>query len=76
MTAIKGVHCDAETWVVCFGNQHPFTKCGGVTSQGFDSDLLGPGQAFTLRFDQPGSFPFTCSLHPQMNGTVLVNQGS
>ena len=61
------------TWVNADGAPHTVTSgSSGIASGGFDSDLLGPGQAFTRLFEQPGKFSFTCLLHPQMNGTVLV----
>lgn len=46
----------------------------GVAADGFDSGLVGPGQSFALKFDQPGTFQFTCTLHPNMNGEIVVTQ--
>jgi plastocyanin len=34
-------------------------------------DIL-PGQSFTLTFTEPGTYPYTCNLHPAMNGVVVV----
>ena len=66
---------EAITWVNADGVPHTVTAgLSGVGDGRFDSDLLGPGQAFTQHFDQEGSFPFTCLLHPQMNGTVVVDR--
>ncbi len=65
------------TWVNADGVPHTVTSVkSGVVDGTFDSDLLGPGQAFIQRFDQQGSFPFTCQIHPQMNDTVIVVPGS
>ena len=62
------------TWVNSDGVPHAVTSgSSGVVDGAFDSGLLGPGQAFVQRFDQQGRFPFTCQIHPQMNGTVVVN---
>lgn len=33
---------------------------------------LGNGDTTTHRFDEEGAFPYTCNLHPGMNGVVLV----
>ncbi|HEX4904113.1 MAG TPA: hypothetical protein VFU93_01585 [Acidimicrobiales bacterium] len=33
---------------------------------------LGTGDAITHRFDETGSFPYTCNLHPGMSGVVVV----
>ena len=41
-----------------------------VAGPGFDSGLMGPGQSFTLKFDQLGTYSFTCTLHPSMNCEV------
>ena len=45
---------------------------GGVAEEGFDSGLVGPGQSFALNFDRPGTYSFTCTLHPAMNGEIVV----
>ena len=44
-----------------------------LSSDGFDSGKLSPGSSFQLKFDQPGKYSFTCTLHPFMTGMVLVN---
>lgn len=36
------------------------------------SPVLPAGASFERRFDQPGSFAYTCSFHPFMTGTVTV----
>lgn len=36
---------------------------------------LGTGDAVTHRFDEAGSFPYTCNLHPGMNGVIVVGDG-
>ena len=46
----------------------------GEASGDYDSGLIAPGQSFVLRFDQPGEFSFTCTLHPSMTGTVTVTE--
>jgi plastocyanin len=39
----------------------------------FISDLLEPGEAFSHTFTEPGSYEYTCALHPaQMRGVVEV----
>ena len=47
---------------------------GGVAEPGFDSSLIGPGQSFALKFDRPGTYSYTCTLHPNMNGEIVVTQ--
>ena len=46
----------------------------GVADPGFDSGLVGPGQSFALKFDRPGTYSFTCTLHPAMNADILVTE--
>ena len=38
----------------------------------FSSGDLYADQTFSVRFDQPGTFPFYCKHHPVMTGTVTV----
>lgn len=39
----------------------------------FDSGVLQPDERFSHRFDVPGVYPYHCSLHPSMTGTVVVS---
>jgi plastocyanin len=36
------------------------------------SGNLNPGGTFARTFDTPGTFNYTCTLHPGMNGTITV----
>jgi plastocyanin len=38
----------------------------------FKSPVLGTSETFGHRFDAPGAYPYFCSLHPKMTGTVVV----
>ena len=62
------------TWTNVDGVPHTVTVDAGGETVPFDSGLIGPGQSFAVRFDQPGLFPFACALHPSMTGTVFVGQ--
>ena len=35
-------------------------------------ERLAPGQAFTRRFRQAGTFRYHCSIHPEMTGRITV----
>ncbi|MGB9911726.1 MAG: cupredoxin domain-containing protein [Microgenomates group bacterium] len=35
---------------------------------------INPGENFTQAFDKPGTFSYTCALHPQIKGTVIVKE--
>jgi plastocyanin len=43
-----------------------------VSSTGLFKGDLGPSGAFEHQFDAAGSFPYTCTNHPGMNGTITV----
>lgn len=43
-----------------------------VTGIGWSSADLMTGNSYTHVFDAAGIFPYTCSLHPGMNGVVIV----
>lgn len=38
----------------------------------WQSDLLSPTWWFEVRFDEPGTFDYHCSVHDGMTGTVIV----
>jgi plastocyanin len=38
----------------------------------FDSGGIGTGSSFTKTFSTVGTFPYHCSIHPSMTGTVMV----
>ena len=37
------------------------------------SPSIAQGQSFSRTFDTAGTFPYHCSIHPNMKGTVVVN---
>jgi plastocyanin len=43
-----------------------------VTGIGWASPMLEQGNSFTHTFSTAGIFPYACSLHPGMNGVVIV----
>ena len=47
---------------------HTVTSNTGV----FGSGTLGPGASFEYRFDVTGTYPYHCTFHPGMTGTVIV----
>jgi plastocyanin len=38
----------------------------------FDSGGVAPGTSYSFTFSNAGSFPYTCSIHPTMTGTITV----
>lgn len=51
-------------------------ESGGVIpyGRGIEGVYLDPGKEVSLRFtiERPGRFEFTCSIHPQMKGELLL----
>lgn len=43
-----------------------------ATDRSFDSGPVEPGATWRRRFDTPGTYPFACTPHPFMKGTVVV----
>ena len=58
----------AVSWINEDSVPHTVTSTDGA----FDSGIFDPGANFTWTFDQPGSFPYACQIHPQMQGTVIA----
>jgi plastocyanin len=60
------------SWVTWSNNgldAHTVTAIDGT----FDSENLDPSQGFSWFFDQPGTFPYECTLHPWMKGRIVVS---
>jgi plastocyanin len=57
---------DSVTWTN--QGQAPHT----ATGDGFDTGNVGPGESGSATFSRAGSFPYVCSIHPNMRGTVRV----
>jgi plastocyanin len=43
-----------------------------VVSDTFKSSAALNGGAYAIRFDRPGTYPYRCTLHTGMDGTVVV----
>lgn len=57
------------TWV----NQGAALHTATAEDGSFDSGFLATGESFTMTFDREGSFPYLCTLHPGMTGTIIVD---
>jgi plastocyanin len=38
----------------------------------FRSAAIDTNESFSFKFDKPGTYHFTCSIHPRMTGTIVV----
>lgn len=43
-----------------------------VTGDDFDSGSLAPGETFTFKASETGTFSYVCTFHPGMQGTIEV----
>lgn len=58
------------TWTNRDPAEHTVTHEGG----GFDSGRMAATATFTRTFDSPGEFRYICTLHPGMQGVVIVHR--
>ena len=56
------------TWKNLDGEPHTVVSPDGV----FRSHALDQGDAFTFKFDKPGTFKYICSIHPKMRAAIIV----
>lgn len=54
-------------WTNVGEKRHSITADDGS----FDSDLLDPGQTFTLAFNEPGEYAYYCILHGDVGGQFM-----
>ena len=41
----------------------------------FSSDAIQPGDTFSITFDEPGTFQYHCSIHPdRMQGELIISE--
>jgi plastocyanin len=56
------------TWKNLDGEPHTVVSPDGV----FRSHALDQGDAFTFKFDKPGTYKYICSIHPKMKAAIIV----
>jgi len=59
---------DTVTWTNEDGVGHTATQDGG----GFDTGTIAAGASDSIAFDEAGTFPYHCTIHPAMTGTITV----
>jgi plastocyanin len=65
LTINKGANV---TWQNDDSTTHTVTSDTGA----FESGNMSPGNSFTHQFNGTGTFPYHCSIHPSMIGTITV----
>lgn len=43
-----------------------------VISTNFSSPEFGKGETFEFKFDQKGTYDYSCGIHPSMTGKIIV----
>jgi plastocyanin len=67
-----------HTLTVPAGTTVTWTNEDGVThnvrSTAFSSPDMPNGASFSFKFDNPGTYDYSCGIHTGMTGTIIVNQ--
>jgi plastocyanin len=58
---------------VTFTNKDGFDHTVTAKDKSFDSDHLAKDATFEHTFDAPGTYPYLCSIHNSMTGSVVVS---
>jgi plastocyanin len=56
------------TWLNMDDEPHTVVSDTGL----FRSGGIDTNESFSFKFDKPGTYHYTCSIHPKMIGTVVV----
>jgi plastocyanin len=75
---IEDLAFEPETLTVQAGDTVTWTWKDGainhdVAGDGFQSEVMSEGN-FRYRFEEPGTYEYVCTLHPNMTGTIEVNR--
>lgn len=58
----------AVRWV----NRDPVAHTSTATGAEWESPLIAPGETYTTRFQEAGTFSYYCTPHPFMRGVIVV----
>jgi plastocyanin len=58
-------------WIV-FSNKDLFPHTVTADGKSFDSHAIAANAEWRFRAGQPGVYPYHCTFHPTMNGTITV----
>jgi plastocyanin len=56
------------TWTNLDDEPHTVVSDTGL----FRSGAMDTNESFGFKFDKPGTYHYTCSIHPRMVGTIVV----
>ncbi|HEY3061027.1 MAG TPA: plastocyanin/azurin family copper-binding protein [Chloroflexota bacterium] len=82
---VEGSATDVGTWgfnppevtieagqTVTFRNNGAQSHTATAANSSFDTGVIGPGEAKAIALAAAAAYPFVCSLHPSMKGTIVV----
>jgi plastocyanin len=69
--APDALNVDAGTTVTWL-NSDSVSHTSTSNAAGWNSGEVAPGGQFSVAFPTPGTFPYHCTIHPGMVGTVVV----
>jgi plastocyanin len=78
VVTIEGLRFTPETLTVTRGeritwvNKDPFPHTVTANDKAFDSGNLDAGMSWSYIAQSAGTYPYGCSLHPTMKGTLIV----
>ena len=67
-TSLKIKAGSTVTWINKDDEPHTVFSDKGL----FRSGALDTNEQFSYKFDQPGTYRYLCTIHPQMLGTIVV----
>jgi plastocyanin len=59
------------TWTNQDGVAHTIVSDAGAP-EAISSDPISQGGSYSFTFTKPGTYPYHCSIHPSMTGSVIV----
>jgi plastocyanin len=61
------------TWINNDEAEHTVTASDGLFDSGnIMTANVAPGASFSFTFTEPGTYEYTCTIHPRMSGTIVV----
>jgi len=66
-STVRWVNADSTKNPALYNPTHRITVVNVV-----DGQLISPGEGWSWIFDQPGTYPYSDMLHPDLVGTVIV----
>jgi plastocyanin len=70
--APEAMHVAAGSWVV-WSNAGADAHTVTAADASFDSHELNPSEGYSVFFTTPGTYAYFCTLHPWMQGSVVVD---